>query len=125
MKPNITQAAQAFEEWRANRTKRSHTPAHLRDLAVALVDHYPLAQICDLLSINTRSIKAWSEQQQKPAQAFVTLKDEEVEPQEAPAETGIQLKIFVPGGPECHLSGELTAPFVASLLCAMQKEAAA
>ena len=109
MKPNITQAAQAFNEWRANRTKRSHTPAHLKDLAVVLVDHYPMTQICDLLSINTRSIKAWS-QQQKPAQAFVTLADEEVAPREVPTDTGVQLKIFAPGGLECHLSGDLPAP---------------
>ncbi len=121
MKPNIVQAAQAFKEWRANRTKRSHTPTHLRERAVALVGHYPTQQICDLLKINSRSIKSWCKQQ-APSQEFVTL-TEQATPAVAMALNGLQLKILAPGGIECHLSGELTAPFVASLLHAMQEEA--
>lgn len=120
MKPSIVQAAQAFTEWRANRSKRSHTPAHLKELAAALVDHYPMSQICDLLSVNTRTLKAWSEQQ-KPSQAFVTLSDDALAPIEEPVDRGIELKIVAPGGIECHLSGELSAPFVASLLRSMQE----
>lgn len=122
MKPNITQVARTFTEWRANRPKRSHTPAHLKELAVTLVDHYPMSQICDLLSVNTRSIKAWVEQQQASSQAFVTL-DEEVLPNVEVGESGVQLKILT-GGIECHLTGDLSAPFVASLLRAMQVEVA-
>ena len=91
---------------------------------MALVDHYPMSQICDLLGVNTRSLKVWSEQQ-SASQEFVTLPDEGLVPVEVPTvEKGIELKIVASGGIECYLSGEPSATFVASLLRTMQEGAA-
>lgn len=122
MNTNIDQVTQAFTEWRANRKKRSHTPAHLRALAIGLVDHYPVALICERLNINARSIKSWSELTSAQEEAFVTLPEDTLLPS-APVEQDVQLKIVTPSGIECHLSGNLQAPFIASLLRSVREEA--
>lgn len=123
MKPNINQAAQSFAQWRANRSQRSHTPAHLKELAIGLVDHYPVSEICERLNINSRSIKSWGEQSQGPRQAFVTL-DDKPESSIAPGGGSVELKLLTPNGIECHLSGDLTAPLIASLLRVIHEEVA-
>ena len=123
MEPNIIQAAQAFTQWRATRSKRSHTPTHLKELASALVDHYPVAEICAQLKINARSLKSWSEQHVEPHSQFVTITEEPAQSVK-PAEHSVQLKICAPGGFECYLSGDLTAPFVVSLLRVIDEGAA-
>lgn len=120
MNTNIDQAAQAFNEWRVNRKKRTQTPTHLKALAVELVEHHPVALICERLKINSRSIKAWSEQK-GPSQEFITLSNEAEQTVDS-KKNGMQLKILAPGGVECHLSGDLSVSFIASLLRSMSEE---
>ncbi|MFH0274948.1 hypothetical protein [Vibrio jasicida] len=55
----LEQAITAYEHWRQNRTKRSHTPVKLRQLAVELVDNYTHNHIATALRINARQLKIW------------------------------------------------------------------
>lgn len=120
MKSDIEQVVQAFKQWRSNRSSREHTPEHLRVLAVALTEHYPSAEICKRLRINSRSIKAWTSDQ---PQAFVALPVRPT-PVALPSQQQVTLKMQIPNGIECQLTGAIEVPFIASLLRALQAEVA-
>ena len=46
-----------FAHWRTTRTKRGKIPGYLWDKVKPLVEHYPLAEITQALSVNTNQIK--------------------------------------------------------------------
>ena len=58
--PTLESVTQAFDHWRATRTKRSHTPISLQRRAAALLSTYPASHICRALKVNDTALKRWA-----------------------------------------------------------------
>ena len=67
----LQKAVDAFQAWRGNKKSSSaRTPEHLRQMAVALTDHYPQNQIVRTLRLAGGTLKRWrSETQTQEAAA--------------------------------------------------------
>ena len=60
MIPDLQSTRQAFAHWRSSRDKLGATPIALRQMAVDLIDHYPLTHIVSALGINTTALDDWA-----------------------------------------------------------------
>ena len=58
--PTLESVAQAFDHWRATRSKRSHTPVSLQRRAAALLCSHPASHICRALKVNDTALKRWA-----------------------------------------------------------------
>lgn len=58
--PTLESVQQAFDDWRATRGKRGHTPISLQRRAAALRDTHRDSHICSALKINDTALKRWS-----------------------------------------------------------------
>ena len=58
--PTLESVTQAFDHWRATRTKRSHTPISLQRRASALLSSHPASHICRALKVNDTALKRWA-----------------------------------------------------------------
>jgi len=58
--PTLESVKQAFDHWRATRSKRAHTPTHLQRRAAALLTAHPASHICSALKINDTALKRWA-----------------------------------------------------------------
>ena len=71
--PTLDSVAQAFDHWRATRSKRSRTPANLQRRAAALLCSHPASHICRALKVNDTILKRWAaDSSPAPASPFVT-----------------------------------------------------
>ena len=114
MTTDIDRAERAFKEWRSSRPHRSHTPSNLREMAIALVPHYPTRIICERLGVNSRSLKSWSST--TPTETFVTLSDEPV----SHSESEVTLTLTMGSDIECRLCGTLEPEWIATVLRSVQ-----
>lgn len=57
--PDVIDVQLAFEHWRKHRTRREHTPVHLRKLAVQLLESNSCGRVCKALAINSATLKQW------------------------------------------------------------------
>lgn len=56
--PDLNQTRAAFEAWRAGRSHRTaRIPDPLRHAAVALLDHYPFADVCKALALRSTRLR--------------------------------------------------------------------
>ncbi len=58
--PTLESVTQAFDHWRATRSKRARTPTSLQRRAAALLSSHPASHICRALKINNTSLKRWA-----------------------------------------------------------------
>lgn len=119
MKPDIQHAERAFKQWRANRPGRTHTPSDLREMAVALVPHYPTRIICETLGVNSRSLKSWSASVSE--ETFVTLPTD-VPKAHTVSDSEVTLTITLSSGGECQLSGSFEPEWIATVIRSIQVE---
>ena len=57
--PTLESVTQAFDHWRATRSKRARTPIGLQRRAAALLSSHPASHICSALKINDTALKRW------------------------------------------------------------------
>lgn len=69
MIPDLQSTRQAFAYWRSSRDKRGATPMALRQMAVELIDHYPLTRIVSALGINTKALNDWARERASDAES--------------------------------------------------------
>jgi hypothetical protein len=113
-----------FEAWRKTRAKRSKTPDHLLQAAVALLDNYSASMVCRVCGINLRTLRRRSSSNSSPRPSAtpapdffplsLTLPQPEVSssPRQAQADCrlllerpdGARLSIFLPGLTEASIS---------------------
>lgn len=105
---SLLEAQLAFEHWRANRaSRRTGTPAHLKALAIDLLQRHPRSVVCKTLALNSTALKRWAEPEQAGGgEDFVTLPEpvaalEKVHPHE--------LRIILPNGVQVHATHSYTA----------------
>ena len=58
--PTLESVAQAFDHWRATRSKRSRTPVSLQRRAAALLCSHRASHICRALKVNDIALKRWA-----------------------------------------------------------------
>jgi len=64
-----------FEAWRKTRAKRSKTPDHLLNAAVALLDHYSASMVCRVCGINLRTLRRQSSSHSSPRRSAIHAPD--------------------------------------------------
>lgn len=113
---DLTRASQAFAHWRQTRTHNGeHTPAHLRQMAVDLMDHYPSNRICKRLGLSGSNLYRWSRQPpREPTASFVPL------PNVPASEPGLALSLSLADDLKLTLQGDISAIFVAQLVEAIR-----
>lgn len=113
----LQQAIAAFDHWRQSRTKRSHTPNELRQLAVELVNDYSHNYIATTLRINARQLKIWCDNSSVNVTAssdFMSLPIEhDFEPK---TEHHLSLEMTLPNSSQIRLSGALPLHLLKTLL---------
>lgn len=75
-------ARSAFDNWRASNSKHSRIPPHLWQIAIALLDHYPLSVVATQLHLNSARLRrhlnsssASLTQASHPAQNFIQISE--------------------------------------------------
>lgn len=105
--PTLLDAQIAFEHWRTHRsTQRETTPAHLRQLAIGLLNEHSAGKIQKALGLGAAALKQWSTPAQLPTDSpreFVPLPHEQPKTKQQADVDSIEL----PNGVRVTLSGRL------------------
>ena len=113
----LEQAIAAFDHWCQNRTKRTHTPNELRQLAVELADSHSHNHIATALRINARQLKIWCDHAAVSSTApsdFMSLPIEhEFEPNTVHR---LSIEMTLPNSSQIRISGELSLHLLQTLL---------
>jgi hypothetical protein len=106
----LSNAINAFKQWRATRKKTTHkTPEALQQQVVELLSHYSRGTISNALGLSGSQVKRW-QVGADDAPAFVELPVLEYTP------GSLQVELRLPNGAELSLSGSLSPSMMGEVI---------
>lgn len=112
---DLVEVQLAFTHWRQTGPsgRGRGTPQRLRMLAVQLLSHYNLSQVCKALALNSTTLRQWAAQinadepnQAQTGSGFIALDTDGLRaPEQTPPSPALSVRMELPNGVLVHVTG--------------------